>query len=108
MKSFETENGSDNLLTEQTLTVTKWEVNNVSDSKFVPNLPVGAHMRDGETRVAWRIGSNGEKIYKDTDNQSGQSSFLPSGFSTVIVAILLVLTIIAYIRWKRKQSVQTV
>jgi len=104
MKSFDTTDGNDNLLTEQTLTVTKWEVNAVPDSKFVPNIPVGAYMKDGETNAFWRVGSNGERIYRDISGGSRQSGFLPGWLSSFVIATLLTLTILAYIRWKRQQS----
>ena len=79
----------------------------VPESLFFVKPKPGDAVKESETNLYWRIGKNGEKIYVDISGGS-RTSAIPKWLYTPSIATLLVLTVLAYIRWKRKQSVQTV
>lgn len=105
MRYLDTKDGGEMLVAEQTLTVTDLKLNEVPDSRFVPDIPVGAAMKDGETNLYWIVEANGGRRYVDI---SGAGKGKATNYSTgwlfmASVTSMLVLTVLAYVRWKRKQ-----
>ena len=100
---LDTKDGSETLISEEMLTVTALKLNEVPDSLFVPDIPVGAAMKDGATNLYWRVGANGERIYVDITGKGNATNYLTGWLFMASITSLLVLTVLAYVRWKRKQ-----
>ena len=103
MQFVDTKEGIETLLTEQTLSVTDLKLNEVPDSRFVPDIPVGAGMKDGATNLYWHVGANGERIYVDITGKGNATNYWTGWLFMASITSLLVLTVLAYVRWKRKQ-----
>jgi len=90
------------LLSQDRLIVNRFELNNVPDSLFRPNLKTGYYIRDNATSKQWKIGPNGERIYIQGRRQP--ISVLPGGWLFVAsMTSLLALAMGAFLRWRRRR-----
>ena len=78
-------------------------MNDVSDEQIAVSLASGDHMKDLPTNLTYLIGANSEKILLDTPNSNTLSKLWLGWLYMASVTTLLVLTVGAYIRWKRNQ-----
>ncbi len=81
--------------------VTRFELNNVPDSLFTPQLRTGYRLQDTATREFWRIGPGGEKIFMDTTSKDEKSSMSFGWLFMASTTALLLLGMGAL--WRRRQ-----
>ena len=101
MSYYSIENGKRVLLLENQLRVTKFEINNVPDSAFNPNLQPGTYVKDGETNQYWEIGLHGERKYIDIGANNGTSNIFLNWLFVLSITVLLLLGMGALLRWRR-------
>lgn len=102
MEFFEIEGGKKTLLSERQFSVSRFELNNVPDNLFKPNLRPGYAMKDGATNQVWRIGPNGEKIFIDMSN-TGQSRSMPIGWLFMASLTTLLVLGMGALLWRRRR-----
>lgn len=100
--NFETRDGIETLADTRTHLIKKMKFNAVNNAQFVSGLKAGDSVKDAATNQLWQIGQNGERMYEDITGKE-PVSMIPGWLYMASVATLLVLTVLAYVRWKRKQ-----
>jgi hypothetical protein len=94
---------SEQLILKREYKEAQYELNNVDDSLFNPQLPPGAWYVDKHTQKMYRIGASGEKILDE--RSSMESSDLPLRWLFIAsITSLLLMAAGAVIRWRRKRA----
>lgn len=83
-------------------TVSRFEFGSVDSHLFEASLQSGDNVLDMSSNLRWTEGKNGERRYRQ-GSAPQQSTALGSWLFRASVATLLIITIAAYIRWKRSQ-----
>ncbi len=78
-------------------------VNDVTDEFLGVKLNPGDYKWDEKTNSTWKAGPNGEMIYQDESGKNSPKHMWPGWLYMASVTSLLVLTVGAYVKWKRKQ-----
>ena len=100
---FSSSTGSNNLDTTRTYQIHHYSVNNVSDDMLSIHEEPGDHKQIGITGAMYEIGKNGEMIYLDASGKNNAKFMWPGWLYMASVTSLIVLTVGAYVNWKRKQ-----
>jgi|GEM_PF-4516048 len=75
---------------------------NVEDTLFNANLKLGDNVLEIPSNSRWTEGENGERIYRK--GSAAQQNMMSWGWLFMAsVTTLLVMTVLAYVRWKSKQ-----
>ena len=64
---------------------------------------VGDHEWNQKDNTGYKIGVNNEKIFIDNNEANNPKKLAPGWLFMASVTSLLVLTVLAYVRWKSKQ-----
>lgn len=78
-------------------------VNDVSDKLLNVELSAGDYVWDESSKATYKVGAGGELIFEDVTGRNRPQYMWPGWLFTASVTTLLVLTVFAYVRWKRKQ-----
>jgi len=78
-------------------------VNDVPDAILKLELKPGDYEWNEKDNSIYKLGANGERIFQDDTKANSPRAMLPGWLYMASVTSLLVLTILAYVRWKSKQ-----
>jgi len=78
-------------------------VNDIIDAMLEVKPASGDHEWNEKDNTGYKFGANGEKIFLDNSTVPRPRKILPIWLYPASITTLLILTILAYIRWKRKQ-----
>jgi len=99
---YSTANSTVSPLLRNTTTYNHISINDVPEKVCMVTLNQGDKVNDMNTGQWWTVGQNGERLYEKPSSES-QTSMVPGWLYMASVTTLLVLTVLAYVRWKRKQ-----
>ena len=78
-------------------------VNDVTDAMLEITPKSGDYEWHQKNNTSYKVGANGERIFLNTDPTNSAKAMWPGWLFTASLTSLLVLTIVAYVRWKQQQ-----
>ena len=101
-KNYSNQLDENSVIQKNTIYYDRVTINDVPDNLFDVKFEVGDRVSDMLTGAWWKIGKGGERLYESDDSKSRQRT-MPFGWLYMAsVTTLLLLTVAAYVRWKRK------
>ena len=100
---YRMDDNKETLISKNEISIHEFSPNRVQEQDINFAYKPGDRVQDVASSSFFRVGANGEKIYKDVQDKDTRPSYLSEGLVTGSLISLLVLTVGAYIWWKRKQ-----
>ena len=100
---YRMDDNKETLTSKNEISIHEFSPNRVQEQDINFAYKSGDRVQDVASSSFFRVGANGERIYKELQNKETRPSSLGAGLVTGTLISLLVLTVGAYIRWKRKQ-----